>query len=773
MNHNLEQFLQKIGQGALYGAALVPAIIATSGFVFPFITPKVFVVQAMAMVVLVVWMILYLYEPKRYAPKKSWIFLTLAAWVLWLFISAIYGVDFYRSIWSDQERMFGIFTVASFFVLALGSSVFLREKKDWGGLAKALLLSGAVVMIGGVYQLIDPTVLAGDGGRIESTTGNATYLAFYAVFIFILSIFVWAKRAALNGSKEMLLRGVLAALMVLSVVNFFGAAARGVALGLAAAFIWVVVIAAAIGSSKKVRNYALGVMLLMVGFSALLVFGGNTRLVQSVSLLNRISDFSISGTVETRLRTWDSAFAATAEKPLFGWGWSNFAAAYDKHYNPDQLKHGYGETWFDNAHNTVIEVLTTSGVPGALLYLMMWVALMGSLFVLYKKGRLTTTEYAILSAYVVFHFVQSLFVFDHPLSYLALFYVLGYVAYLEAGQRTIFSQGLRLKGNTKRTVSVALVLLGIVMLNVTVVRAVRANRLESDSHEALALQRDIGLWHELTKQAVEVSGPYSSHIILNAGKALQELPLVALPRTQDLALIYEDMIGRVERNMAKHPHFITHKLLYVSLLANQVLLFEETKEASAALALRVAEDARELSPLRQQMFYTLIQSYMDADRFQKALPHIGMLRSSSLLRADVHRVIGGFYLLAGQHKEAIDSYEMAIRVHGSPLAVVGAGDNVELLEEYGLLQIEHGNPMRGVWFLDSIASCRQSDIDWVPCLWGSSDMAALFVPSRKALAAALIYYRQAGRDDRVAAYTTYTERFYQGLQLQQILEATP
>lgn len=773
MNEKVEHILAQIGRFSLYAAALVPGIFATSGFVFPFITPKVFVIQAAALFVLVVTIILILYKPQTYAPKKSWLLLFGGMWLLWLIISAAFGVDFYRSIWSDQERMFGIFTVACFSVLGLGASILLAKREHWSALVWSLLLSGAVVMLGGLYQLFNPMALAGDGVRLESTTGNATYLAFYAVFIFGLAAFYWLRVSAEGLKGKALVRIGLIALMALCVVNFVAAAARGAALGIAVAMVWVAVLGTAYGSSQMIRRSSVGFMLALVVLASALVLGRDTSLVQSVPLLSRVSDFSITGTIETRLRTWDSALKATAEKPLFGWGWSNFAAAYDQHYNPDQLKHGYGETWFDNAHNTLIEVLTTSGVIGAVLYVLMFSTAFVLLFRAHRSGRVKTLQYALLSGYLLFHFVQSLFVFDHPLSFLALYFVMGYIVFLDETQAAVFSKGIKISPSSRKVVTAGVILLGVIVVNMAVIRPARANRLESDSHEALALQHDIGLWHEQTRQALDLRGPYSYHIVLNAGKALQEIPVAALPRTRDLAAIYEDIIGLVQKNVVDHPHYVTHRLLYASLLANQGMLFEESKEASSALAMRAMDEARQYSPLRQQMFYTLIQSYMDAGQFQKAHPHIGMLRSSSILHADVHRVIGGFYLLAGLQKQAIEAYETAIRIKGSPMAVVGPSDNLELLEEYGLLHIEHGNPKRGVWFIDSVVACKSGEIDWLECLPGGAEIAGRYTPSRKALAGALIYYRSSGKDERVGAYGAVAARFYQGVRLQQILNATP
>ena len=96
------------------------AFIVSSSMFFPFITGKNFSFRIIVEVMTALWLILMLFDT-GYKPKKSWVLAMLAIFVGIVALSSIFGENFYRSFWSNYERMEGLVTylhlLAYFFVL--------------------------------------------------------------------------------------------------------------------------------------------------------------------------------------------------------------------------------------------------------------------------------------------------------------------------------------------------------------------------------------------------------------------------------------------------------------------------------------------------------------------------------------------------------------------------------------------------------------------------------------------------------------------------------
>ena len=69
-----------------------------------------------------------------------------------------------------------------------------------------------------------------------------------------------------------------------------------------------------------------------------------------------------SGTSETRLMAWQSAWQGIKERPFQGWGLGNYEIVFNKYYNPKFLKYGFTETVWDKPHNWLLEIGVTAGI---------------------------------------------------------------------------------------------------------------------------------------------------------------------------------------------------------------------------------------------------------------------------------------------------------------------------------------------------------------------------------------------------------------------------
>jgi len=108
------------------------------------------------------------------------------------------------------------------------------------------------------------------------------------------------------------------------------------------------------------------VLVLIIGASAL-VSMGELSFKFTDGLLHDISKSNQS----SRLFIWEKTFDLIKNKPLFGVGHGNFETAYAR-----LLDSSRGETLNrPHAHNDVIDKAAVTGIPGAIVYLLIWVVL--------------------------------------------------------------------------------------------------------------------------------------------------------------------------------------------------------------------------------------------------------------------------------------------------------------------------------------------------------------------------------------------------------------
>ncbi|MFH1662139.1 MAG: O-antigen ligase family protein, partial [Candidatus Falkowbacteria bacterium] len=135
-------------------------------------------------------------------------------------------------------------------------------------------------------------------------------------------------------------------------------------------------------------------------------------------------------TFQTRLISWRAALKDFKEHPILGVGHGNYAVIFDKYFEPTFYDYTRSETYFDRAHNNIIDIGSTSGALGLLTYLSIFFAVAGYLIRAYRKDRITIHEFILLSSLIIAYFVQNLAVFDSFTTYLSLMITLGFIYFL-------------------------------------------------------------------------------------------------------------------------------------------------------------------------------------------------------------------------------------------------------------------------------------------------------------------------------------------------------
>jgi O-antigen ligase len=213
----------------------------------------------------------------------------------------------------------------------------------------------------GVLQKFNQNLLLNQGSdRVASTLGNAIYVGGYGLFLFFVSMLLASRE------KRFWLKLLYGGFSVLALFGLFFSGTRGSVLGILAGLSTVLIAYSFLLKSnpplRRVAFYLIAFIVLLSG--SLFIFRHNPIIANLPAVGRLLSTSLTNGSSDTRKIAWKIGIEGWQERPIFGWGPNNFFYAFNQFYNPRSLEFGYGETWFDNAHNIIINTLTVQGIFG-------------------------------------------------------------------------------------------------------------------------------------------------------------------------------------------------------------------------------------------------------------------------------------------------------------------------------------------------------------------------------------------------------------------------
>lgn len=580
-------------QLCFYAAALIPLIVAQNSAIFPFVFPKVVYFEVVAGLALVGMVALWVLQPAS-RPRRGWFVATISVYATFLFVSAIQGFDPSRSFWSNHERMTGVVFIwfAMLFGLMVASFYAMRPER-----LKYFLyyLCGVsmVVSMTGVVQAFDSKFLLAMSERMAGTLGNPIYLGgFTALFLLLNAYFLWIERKTawvwyfvagviLNGAGLYLssTRGAVISLFAAAVVGLAWYAPR----------MWH-------GGHRRAFVGAVCAVVAALFISFILV---RTGVIDDSSKFARL--FGARGfttTFSTRVIAWKIAYDGFRERPFFGWGPENFFYVFNKHYNPKSLLFGSYETWFDHAHNTPLDILVTQGAVGLALFLALYVVVWWH--ALRTKHASVTDELLTVTLVLLFvmHFVQNLFVFDHPVSYVYFYLFFGVLV-----ARQWASNPLPARAETMRTYPAWLAVgQGALTLFVgyLTIPSLRVNNLDFQAQVNARAGGDLRVTQQLFQQARDIGGSHYTDVLLDIGRVTQQF--VYPENIKERWQFYQYGIAAVDELVTKYePYNLIAVLLQGQNLTTAVIA---GNGAYVPRADQMFKRALELSPRRQQTLYS-------------------------------------------------------------------------------------------------------------------------------------------------------------------------
>lgn len=337
------------------------------------------------------------FEPAARAPLTS-----LAILFFVFLLATIFSQDWHNSLFDTPYRAGG--SLSFFFYIFFAFLLFatIKDKKKWQKIWLAALIAGLLTCLIGIEQrfgLIRGKFIIYFGEESPSTLGGPIFFGNYILLLtfialsFGLSSFYQTPSDA--GKKTKWKAGLfyILAFLIFVFVLLFCAEKRGPIAGFLAGifyFVFFFPFAALKKWGKFHPQTWLKIIIIIIflfGISGLYFIKTHPEIspFSESNALSRLTRkllymYPSPETLADRLSSWKVAFASFKEKPILGWGPENFSVAFDKNYNPALLglkKDIYlFSSWWDRAHNFLIDYAIYAGILGLLAFLL----LIGTLF---------------------------------------------------------------------------------------------------------------------------------------------------------------------------------------------------------------------------------------------------------------------------------------------------------------------------------------------------------------------------------------------------------
>lgn len=361
----------------------------------------------------------------RFRPLQGKIFGAFALFIAVVAATSAFGVDLSRSIWDIPERMVGVFFLLHLLAFFTMLSGMLRTEAAWRGYFSWSAGISFFVALFPALQLFFPAMFFDVAAeRFSGTIGNPIFLAAYLLFhVFIAGHLATQFRAAHSrvAASAFAVIGLFDLCVVLLTQT------RGAFVALLASFFFLSVsylirpYGADLVSPRRGRAIICAVWGAIILLSAFFIATRGNPAWEGVPVFGRLSVAGLQA--GPRLFAWRAGLAAFADRPIAGWGLSNFTYGFNAHYDPSLLRHGFGETFFDKPHNIFVQLLSETGILGFVSYLIFF-------FLLFRRSGLRAPW---LTALFIAYLVQNFFAFDTLTSYIMFAILAAYAAFSSNG----------------------------------------------------------------------------------------------------------------------------------------------------------------------------------------------------------------------------------------------------------------------------------------------------------------------------------------------------
>jgi O-antigen ligase len=597
--------------------SFVSVFLVFTNLLFPYITSKQIFFNILVEILFVFWLALIIKFP-AVRPKKSWITFGLLAFFGALLISTIFSIDFNLSFWGDIERMLGWFHIFHFYLYYLIIITVFRKWTDWRNLFIISLLASSLVCL---YALFETPI---------STIGNMAYISGYAIFnlYFALILFFRRSREEKNKHQDWLKSGLYFIVILIMLLVMKVTRTRGAYVGLGVSAVLFFILYAFYSQSKKIKIYSLSIIIALALMVGLVFKFSDSNLVKNNRILYTITKISSKEvTFQTRLISWKAAIKDFPSHPILGTGYGNYAITFDKYFDPKFYDYTASETYFDRAHNNLIDIVSTGGLISLLTYLSIFIAVAYYLFIGKKQGKISINEYIVLVCLIVAYFIQNLAVFDSLVTYISLMMALGYIYWLINGNE---EEELASQSGLTNNELIALIFTGLISLSIIYQYNIKPLEMLDGTIKGQIkfAQGDLAAGVSEYKKALSSGTGLdrdSRASLINALNARQN-ELLALDKEQAKTIV-DYVIGLAEANVRLNPLDSMMQMQLAQSLNTAALVYQDNPDKFyfySDRALKAMDESIKASPGRVTTYFSKAQLYLirnDKDNAIKTLKY--------------------------------------------------------------------------------------------------------------------------------------------------------
>jgi O-antigen ligase/tetratricopeptide (TPR) repeat protein len=516
-----------------------------------------------------------------------------------LLLSALVGVDFYQSVWSNYERMMGLWTLAHIFFFYLLLVTVYLSGDEWKRLFYISTVSASIVSIIGIGEAI-----AGPASiRIESTINNSAFLASYLLLSFFISLRCFTESFKIRTSR--ILFGI-SSFVIFTAMLLTGT--RGAFLG------WIFGVSCIVGlfimfgprdlKYKKMRTALVVGVVIVFGFIIFGLLAQKTTLVSSLGPLKRLTAISFTDKAfQGRILAWRVSLVGWKERPFFGWGVENYNLLFNSHYDQKLIDY---EPWFDRAHNFIFDIGSTSGILGLAAYVGMFVFGLLSLFRLKKVGKISFWTFATFSAALGAHLVQNLLVFDAISSFILLILIFAFIHASEID--STHTKKNKIIPNKPLVVIIGCVIF-IPVFYIGVWGPFWENRIGKLGYDAFAEEGNFNKGEKLIEQALA----YNTYGNVDVRRSVAEYFFEFIKRGGQVDKVGKKYMidyaaQKMEENIKEKPMDVKWYMYQGQLYNIAASSLDENKKEYAAKAEKRFLEAKNLSPNRLQIYLEIAQA---------------------------------------------------------------------------------------------------------------------------------------------------------------------
>ena len=449
----------KISRFFLFAAVVTPLVVTPTMF-FPFVAGKAIFFRLMVEGSILFFIITLLYNPRAMLERtmRIWrepLVIAVSVFTAVFIFAGMFGIAPYYSFFSNFERGEGGFAILHLYAFFLLMLVHFPTRKDWISLLKFSLSISILISLYAIAQRMGTDSMLGKfvighSNRAPGTLGNPSYISVYSMFHLLFGFFV------IYYERIQWQRIVWLFAMVLNLYSIIYSQTRGTILGLGVAFIAGLVMLSFApreggGAPEKRNGFSLftdfrflarAFLIIAIAFCAFFLATRHTlKFWENSFVFGRFVSMPITqpftdASFQSRYLTWTSAYKGFVERPVLGWGPENFPYVFDKYYNPQRFG---SESWFDRAHDFVLDYLVSGGIVLFAAYIGIFVAYYMSII----RRRVSAGDekkqdpmrhpylfFVLFATLPVAYLLQNLFLFDVLPIYIVLYMLFAFALHI-------------------------------------------------------------------------------------------------------------------------------------------------------------------------------------------------------------------------------------------------------------------------------------------------------------------------------------------------------